>query len=114
MVEEKVNYLVLLYSLDSDTISIELVKRNIRITKLAMAQQFPNGIPRIKILIIPKIGPFPTGDDPAWLSRPSLHILLLSVPLLLLILVVILLLILMRPFLFSRARRRRLGTAAEA
>lgn len=56
------NYLILLNSLNSNTIPIRLIGCNICITKLAMPQQLPYRIPPIKVLIKPEIGSFPTGN----------------------------------------------------
>lgn len=65
-------YLVLLNSLDSNAISAGLIGGNICITKLTMTQQFPNCIPLIKILLIPKIRSFTTWNRPTLPPRPWL------------------------------------------
>lgn len=98
-------HLVLLYSLHSNAIAIAVINCNIRIAKLAMAQQFPKSIPRIKVLVVSKIDSFPTRDGPNLPSREIPHILR-RMPLFLLVILLITLRFVARALLFPRRHKR--------
>lgn len=77
--------LILLNSLNRNSIPISLIGGDIRIPKLAVAQQLADGVASIKILRVPKIGALPTRDNPSPPPPigPILDLLRLRIPVLL-------------------------------
>lgn len=61
------NYLVLLNSLDGDSISIGLIGGDVSVTKLTVPQQLPDRVPLVKVLGVPEIRALAARDHPALL-----------------------------------------------
>lgn len=68
--KKRANHLILLDSLDGDSISIGLICGDVSVTELAVPQQLPDRVPPVKVLGVPEIGALAPRDHPAALPLP--------------------------------------------